>query len=485
MPTPPTTLVWFRHDLRLADHRALSAAAERGAVVPVFVWAPEEEAPWQPGGAHRWWLHHALQSLDADLRAHDSRLILRDGDTLEALRALIDATGADAVFWQRRYEPHLAARDAKISKSLTEDGIETTAFEGQLIHDPDGVKTTSGGSYHVYTPFWKKVTGHDLLQTPPPLSAPRLGPSKAPDTWPESAPLDALALRPETRDAVDWADGLHATWTPGEAAAHERLQYTLNHILTDYETSRDRPDQDGTSRLSPYLHHGALSPNQIWHAATDWADENDAHDDAESFLQELVWREFSYHMLHHYPDTPTENYKDKFDGFRWTDNEEWLDRWQRGQTGYPIVDAGMRQLHEIGWMHNRVRMIVASFLTKDLLIGWWHGARWFWGALVDGNLASNTMGWQWSAGSGADAQPFFRIFNPVSQGERHDPNGDYVRRWVPELADLPTKHLHQPWNAPARVLAKAGVTLGETYPAPIVDHSEMRDKAMAAYDEVR
>lgn len=485
MPTDPTTLVWFRHDLRLADHRALSVAAERGAVVPVFIWAPGEEAPWPPGGAQCWWLHHALQSLDADLRARGSRLILHAGDTLEQLRDLIQTTGADAVFWQRRYEPHLAARDAEITDALHEDGIETEAFEGQLLHDPDGVETTSGGPYHVYTPFWKKVTGNELLDTMPPLPAPDLGPSKAPQSWPESTPLEALNLLPEARDGVDWAGGLRAAWTPTEAAAHERLQHTLDHVIADYATTRNRPDLDGTSRLSPYLHHGALSPKQVWDAASSWADEHDAHDDADPFLQELVWREFSYHMLYHYPNTPSENYRDKFDDFRWQDNAAWLDRWQRGQTGYPIVDAGMRQLYETGWMHNRVRMIVASFLTKDLLIGWWHGARWFWDTLVDGNLASNTMGWQWSAGSGADAQPFFRIFNPISQGKRHDPNGTYVRRWIPELADVPTDHIHQPWNAPDHVLSEASVTLGDTYPAPIVDHSEMRDQAMAAYNAIR
>ncbi|NBB73426.1 MAG: deoxyribodipyrimidine photo-lyase, partial [Bacteroidetes bacterium] len=321
---------------------------------------------------------------------------------------------------------------------------EANAFESQILHDPDDVQTTSGGSYHVYTPFWKKLMKRGL-DPGPPLPAPDLGPEHAPADWPDSLALDDLALRPAARDGVDWADGLHDAWTPGEAAAHERLQYVLDHVIAPY----------------------------------------DAHDAAEPFLQELVWREFSYHMLHHYPNTPTENYKDKFDGFGWEENPDWLDRWQRGQTGYPIVDAGMRQLYETGWMHNRVRMIVGSFLTKDLMIGWWHGADWFWDTLVDGNLASNTMGWQWSAGSGADAQPFFRIFNPVSQGERHDPNGDYVRRWVPELADLPTEHLHAPWDAPDRVLRKAGITLGETYPAPIVDHSEMRDVALAAYDAVR
>jgi deoxyribodipyrimidine photo-lyase len=484
MPDAPTTLVWFKHDLRLADNPALHAAAERGAVVPVFLWTPDEEGQWAPGGAHRWWLHHSLQSLDADLRDRGLRLLLRREPSERTLRDLLDATGADAVYWNRRYEPNLLTRDDAILQSLRDDDINAKTFEGQLLHDPDDVQTTSGGPYHVYTPFWKKLMKRGL-DVGTPLPAPAIGPEHAPPDWPDSLALDDLALLPEARDGVDWADGLRATWTPGESAAHERLQYALDHVIATYETDRDRPDRDGTSRLSPRLHHGELSPRQVWTAVSDWADENDAHEEAEPFLQELVWREFSYHMLHHYPSTPTQNYKDKFDGFSWEDNDDWLDRWQRGQTGYPIVDAGMRQLYETGWMHNRVRMIVGSFLTKDLMIGWWHGAEWFWDTLVDGNLASNTMGWQWSAGSGADAQPFFRIFNPTSQGERHDPNGDYVRRWVPELADLPTEHLHAPWTAPDEVLQDAGVTLGDTYPEPIVDHSEMRDVALDAYDEVR
>jgi deoxyribodipyrimidine photo-lyase len=480
---PQTTLVWFRHSLRLADNPALHAAAEHGAVVPVFVWAPDEEGDWPPGQGHRWWLHRSLGALDDRLRARDSRLVLRTGPTEEALMDLVDATGADAVYWNRRYEPPLMARDRTVRTALKEQGVETRTYESQILHDPDGVETTSGGSYHVYTPFWNKVTGEDLLRVGTPLDAPALGPSKAPDRWPESTPLEALGLEPDATNGT--GAGREATWTPGEAAAHDRLETVLDRIVADYEDMRDRPDRDGTSRLSPRLHHGELSPRQVWHAVSDWAERHDAHEAAEPYLQEIVWREFSYHMLYHYPNTPTETYKDKFKDFGWRDHDEAFDRWKKGQTGYPIVDAGMRQLTEIGWMHNRVRMIVGSFLTKDLLVWWQRGARWFWKHLVDGDLASNTMGWQWSAGSGADAQPFFRIFNPVSQGERHDPDGAYVRRYVPELADLPAEHIHQPWNAPDDVLEAAGVTLGETYPRPIVDHSEARDQAMAEYDKVR
>lgn len=478
----PTTLVWLRHDLRLADHPALVDAAEHGAVVPVFVWAPEEEGDWPPGSAHRWWLHHTLAALDADLRDRGARLVLRTGPSLDALRDVIDATGAEAVVWNERYAPPLAERDADVRDALEADGVAVRTFASRILHDPHEVKTTSGGSYHVYTPFWKKVYGQGLLRTDKPLDVPSL---TAPDTWPASVDLDALELLPEQHGGGDWAAGLRAAWTPGEAAAHDRLQYTLDHIVEDYEATRNRPDLDGSSRLSPYLHHGELSPNQVWHAVATWADAHDAWEEAEPYLQELVWREFSYHMLVHYPHTPSETYKDKFKAFGWQDDPEALKRWQEGQTGYPIVDAGMRQLYATGWMHNRVRMIVGSFLTKDLLIWWQRGAEWFWDGLVDGDLASNTMGWQWSAGSGADAQPFFRIFNPVSQSERHDPDGAYIRRFVPELADLPDEALHAPWEADADVLEAAGVVLGETYPHPMVDHSEARDEAMARYDEVR
>jgi deoxyribodipyrimidine photo-lyase len=267
--------------------------------------------------------------------------------------------------------------------------------------------------------------------------------------------------------------------------AHDRLDYTLEHVVADYDTTRDRPDKDGTARLSPFLHHGHLSPRQVWHRVETWADDTGRYDDARPLLRQVVFREFAFHWLYHYPDTPTETYRDKFRDFPWRDDPEALERWKRGQTGYPIVDAGMRQLYETGWMHNRVRMIVASFLTKDLMLHWRHGARWFWDTLVDADLAANTFNWQWTAGCGADAQPFFRVFNPISQSERHDPNGDYIRRFVPELADLPDDALHAPWQESDARIGAFGVTLGETYPRPIVDHSEAREDALAAYETVK
>jgi len=477
-----TTLVWLRHSLRLRDNPALVDAAERGPVVPVFVWAPEEEGDWPPGGAAQWWLHHALHDLGERLRERGSQLILRSGPTVEALRTIATTVEADRVVWNRRYEPNLKRRDAEVQAALAEQGLETQVFEGQILHDPDDVETTSGGPYHVFTPFWKKVRTEHLLRTGPPLDRPDLA---APDTWPASEPLNHLGLLPAARGEPDWAGGLRAAWTPTIDGAHDRLDYTLNHVLGEYGTARDRPDKDGTARLSPSLHHGQISPRQVWHTVAKWADDTGRPDAATPFLRQIVFREFAHHWLYHYPETPTETYREKFRDFPWRDDAEALTRWKRGQTGYPIVDAGMRQLYETGWMHNRVRMIVASFLTKDLMLHWRHGARWFWDTLVDADLAANTFNWQWTAGCGADAQPFFRIFNPISQSERHDPTGNYIRRHVPELSDLPDDALHAPWQESNARLSAFGVTLGETYPRPIVDHTEAREDALAAYQTVK
>ena len=473
-------VVWFSRDLRLEDNPALYYAVDRhDVVIPVFIWAPEEDGEWPPGGAHRWWLHYALEALGTALRDRGSRLVLRVGSSLETLRNVLKETGADAVYWNKRYEPALRQRDHRIAEALREDGVACDAFDAAILHDPETVKTGSGGPYRVFTPFWRKL--QDVLDVPSPLPALRLSPSKAPNAWPASLDLDALGLLP----TVDWAEGLRATWTPGEQAARQRLQQFLDGAVLDYATLRDRPDVDGTARLSPHLCYGALSPRQVWHAVRERCRDPLAREAAEVFLRQIAWREFSYHLLYHYPETPTAPLKDTFKALRWRDDAEGLQRWQQGRTGYPIVDAGMRQLWRIGWMHNRVRMVVASFLTKDLLISWHEGARWFWDTLVDGDLANNTMGWQWAAGSGADAQPFFRIFNPVLQGKRFDPEGVYVRRWVPELKAVPDRYLHQPWQAPAEVLNKAGVILGETYPAPLVDHRLARERALEAYQVVK
>jgi deoxyribodipyrimidine photo-lyase len=472
-----TTLVWLRLDLRLADNPALQAALKiGGAVVPVFIHAPEEESPWSPGGASNWWLHQSLASLDADLRAAGSRLVIRRGPTLATLSVLAKETGATAVFWNRRYEPAVIARDAKVKEALRREGLEVESFNGALLHEPWTIQTLSGKPFQVFTPFWR----HCLAQPDPsaPLPAPRKLP--APAKWPKSLALEELELEPK----INWAEGLRAAWCPGEAGAAGNLKKFLTSAFSDYSEQRNRPDVIGTSKLSPHLHFGEISPRQIWHGLTllaakralslkSWRDSQ--------FLAEIGWREFAHHLLYHFPHTPTEPLRADFRNFPWRKDAAWLKAWQRGRTGYPIVDAGMRELWTTGWMHNRVRMIVASFLVKDLLLDWREGARWFWDTLVDADLASNTLGWQWTAGCGADAAPYFRVFNPVSQGEKFDPNGNYISRWCPELARLPAEWIHQPDKAPAAVLHTAGVELGRNYPATIVSHAIAREVALEAF----
>ncbi|MFB6374130.1 MAG: deoxyribodipyrimidine photo-lyase, partial [Bradymonadaceae bacterium] len=418
-------LVWFRNDLRLHDHPALLRAVEEGTtVVPIFVWSPDEESPWSPGRSARWWLRKSLASLASDLAAEGLELTCRRGSSREELLHVAGLVDARAVFWNERVAPHLRERDERVADTLEERGLNVQTFESRILHDPDSVETTSGGPYHVYTPFWKKF--RKVVDVREPRPKPNLGEVEAPDQ-------SLTSLDPGELFDIDEPSGLDEAWAPGESAAHERLGTFVDDILEGYDSSREIPGEDGTSRLSPYLQHGELSPAQVWEAIEESAvarEETDP-DSVETYLQEIVWREFSYHLLHHYPETTTEPLKEKFEAFEWRWNDEQLERWKRGETGYPIVDAGMRQLKGMGWMHNRVRMIAGSFLTKDLLLPWQEGAKWFWEHLVDADLASNTMGWQWAAGCGADAQPFFRMFNPISQSERYDSGGEYIRRWVP------------------------------------------------------
>ncbi|HEX5398104.1 MAG TPA: deoxyribodipyrimidine photo-lyase [Verrucomicrobiae bacterium] len=477
----PAALHWFRLDLRLADNPALIAAIRHGGpVIPVFIHAPDEESPWQPGGASNWWLHQSLAALDKSLREAGSRLIFRHGPTLQTLNGLVQETGATAVFWSRRYEPAVIARDSEVKESLRTAGLKAESYNAALLHEPWAVKNKSGSPFQVFTPFWKHCLALDEPRRPLPAPDSIAAPAK----WPKSLALAELELEPK----FPWADGIRAEWSPGETGAQHNLNSFLATAVSDYSEKRNRPDLTGTSRLSPYLHFGEISPHQIWHEVKRYALERGlaaAQWHNSQFLAELGWREFAHHLLFHFPRTPAEPLRPQFRKFPWHQDAALLRAWQQGRTGYPIVDAGMRELWGTGWMHNRVRMIAASFLVKDLLQSWQDGARWFWDTLVDADLANNTLGWQWSAGCGADAAPYFRIFNPVSQGEKFDPHGDYVRRWCPELAKLPPQWIHQPHVAPEEILDQAGVALGRNYPRPMVNHATARELALKAFSQIR
>ena len=468
-----TALIWFRRDLRLADNPALAAALEAyDRVVPVYIHAPDEESPWEPGAASRWWLHHSLEALDRDLRERGAKLHLTTGPTLSALRRILKESDATAIYWNRLYEPAITARDTEIKQSLINEGIDAQSFKANVLFEPWEIRTGQDQPYRVFTPFWRKARSQ--LQVRPPLPRPERLATSAGD---KGLALGELQLLPRIR----WDRQFHDEWTPGEAGASEAFEDFIESGLRDYAGDRDRPDRKGTSRLSAHLHFGEISPMQI-----AWALEERVHQTgdsarsagAESFLREIGWREFSQHLLFNFPDMPEKNLNMRFDDFRWGDEDVVaITRWQRGRTGIPIIDAGMRELWATGIMHNRVRMLVASFLTKNLRQHWLHGARWFWDTLVDADLANNSQGWQWTAGCGVDASPYFRIFNPVTQSGKFDPRGDYVRRWVPELAGIPASLIHSPWTDP-------GVLEATGYPAPMVDLGESRLLALAAYQQM-
>ena len=479
---PHVTILWFRNDLRLDDNPALLAAVARGTVVPLFIHAPQEESPWEPGAASRWWLHGALGRFSEALAEKGAPLLIRRGPSLETLRAVAREYGATHVAWNRRYEPAVIGRDTAIKDALKRDGLVAESFNGSQLFEPVHVATKEGKPYQVFTPFWRALLARD--EPAEPERAPeRIAAAKPVGKGTKGVAIDDLDLLP----AIDWAAGMRAAWTPGEAAALRRLDRFLER-LDHYDTDRDRPDHDGTSALSPHLHFGEISPRRVWHAVRKAVGGRPAalieRGGAETYLRELGWREFATHLLYHFPHTAERPLRSDYERFPWVDDPVGLRAWQRGRTGYPIVDAGMRQLWQTGWMHNRVRMIVASFLVKDLRVSWLTGARWFWDTLVDANLAANTLGWQWAGGCGADAAPYFRIFNPQSQGERFDPEGAYVRRYVPELARIPSDLIHAPADADAATLVRAGVDLGANYPEPIVDHAEARVLALAALKTV-
>ena len=468
-----STIVWFRNDLRLSDNSALAAALETGdPIVPVFIWSPQEYGDWTLGAASKWWLHHALKSLQDDLDKYDVKLILRRGKSIEVLRDLIQEVSAEQVFWNRRYEKPLREVDSQVKRELRGEGIEAESFKSNLLNEPHTVATGSGNPYKVYTPYWKKVKDRKLDE---PVKCDLLK-LRALDSWPQTEPLERLELIPKN----EWYKKLESKWNISEAGAHAKLSDFLKDAVNDYDTERDRPDHDGTSSMSPYLSWGLIGPRQIMAALHDSC--NLRRSGPQVYSKEIYWREFGYNVLYHFPDTPDEPLNAAYKDFPWEKDQQTLKRWQKGQTGYPIVDAGMRQLWQTGWMHNRVRMIVSSLLVKHLLQDWNSGARWFWDTLVDADLASNTLGWQWSAGCGADAAPYFRVFNPITQGKKFDPNGDYVRQFVPELRKLPTEYIHEPWEAPKSELKAAGA---EDYPDPIIEHKKGRERALAALEKFK
>jgi deoxyribodipyrimidine photo-lyase len=441
-------------------------------VVPVFVFSPEEDGDWAPGAASRWWLHHSLVCLDRDLRKRKSRLVFRRGASLATLRQLARECDASLLCFNRLYEPAACSRDDAIAQALGEE-MEVVAHNANLLFEPGSIRNGEDKPYKVFTAFWRNAQAQ--LDPAPPIAAPRT--LRPPRRWPRSELVETFALLPRVR----WDEGFRERWTPGEIGAAAAMR-TFAKNVPHYAEARDRPDLIGTSRLSAHLHFGEIGPRQIF--ATLRSHEARGQD-PETYRRELGWREFSHHLLQAFPDTTTRPLDRRFERMRLRRRKATLHAWQRGTTGIPIVDAGMRELWRTGWMHNRVRMIVASFLTKNLQHHWLEGARWFWDTLVDADLANNTLGWQWTAGCGADAAPYYRIFNPVLQAERFDPQRTYIRQWIPELAKLPDRWIHRPWTASAKTLAEAGVRLGRTYPKPIVDLRRTRDQAMRAYDHIQ
>ena len=465
-------IVWFRQDLRLEDNPALSKAAENNArILPIYILDDENAESWSMGEASRWWLHKSLESLNKSL---DENLHFFIGKADEIIPDLIEKTNATGVYWNRCYEPWRINRDKKIKTALLNNNITVRSFNGSLLFEPPNIKKQDDTPYKVFTPFYKKgclengPLPRDLLVRPSKLIF---------EKNIESKKLSELKLLP----SINWYHNIQNTWSPGEKGAQHRLNNFLKTGIKNYKIGRNRPDKEFISRLSPHLHFGELSPHQAWFSVKELRQSSETKDSIEHFLSELGWREFSNNLLYYWQNLPEINLQKKFDRFPWLDNPKSLECWQRGMTGYPIVDAGMRQLWKTGYMHNRVRMVTGSFLVKNLMLDWRHGERWFWDTLLDADLANNSASWQWIAGCGADAAPYFRIFNPIIQGEKFDPNGDYVREYIPELSTIPTKFIHKPWEAPEEILMVAGITLDKDYPLPIVDLKSSRDRALLAF----
>lgn len=465
---PRTLIVWFRQDLRLHDNPALQAAlADADRIIPIYI--HDENIAWAPGAASRWWLHHSLTALAEEIKDIGSRLIIRRGNSTEVLQQVIDETGANGVYCNRIYEPADLKHDKQLHRQLKEQGIEFSIYQGNLLREPDTVQNQSGQPYKVFTPFYKCYLreGWDTHVYSSPKQLPSISTRIKSD---KIADLDLLPT-------IDWDSSFYDHWQPGESGAWKQLRRFLRKSLGDYHQARDVPSLEGTSRLSPHLHFGEISVRAILAEL----DRQDLRKQGEDFIRELIWRDFAHSVLFHFPHTTDKPFDDRFGNFKWKTSKKLLQAWQQGQTGYPIVDAGMRELWHTGYMHNRVRMIVASFLTKNGMIHWKKGAEWFWDTLVDADLAANSMNWQWVAGCGVDAAPYFRIFNPVTQSQRFDKQGLYIRQWVPELKNLPNKYLHEPWKTPDEVQQQAGCIIGKDYPEPILDLKATREAALEAY----
>jgi deoxyribodipyrimidine photo-lyase len=481
MPSPPASpcIVWFGDDLRLADHPALHAAARTGSpVICLYVFNEQSGGLRPPGSAARWWLAQSLRALQNSLGRMGSALVLRKGSAPRVIAELARETGAGAVFWNEIAQSSHQTIADQVAAAVAPMGVATRAFPGDLLVHPADIRNKEGRGLRVFTPFWRRVQA--LGDPPAPVPAPKTL-RGMPDV--ASDAIESWRLEPVH---PDWAGGLRESWTPGEASAQQRLEAFLGEGVVGYRRERDRPDRRGTSGLSPHLRFGELSPRQVWHAARFAAAERPAlSSDIDKLMSELGWREFCRHLLFDISDLAGRNLQPAFDAFAWSHDDHALHAWQRGQTGYPLIDAGMRELWHTGVMHNRVRMVAASFLVKHLLIDWREGEKWFWDTLVDADPGSNPANWQWVAGSGADAAPYFRVFNPVLQGEKFDPEGAYVRRWLPEIARLPASLIHRPWSASPLELKAAEVELGVSYPRPIVDHKAGRERALRAYAKLR
>ncbi len=476
MENKKKTIVWFRRDLRIKDNESLIKAAELGDIIALYIYDEQDI-----GGAQKWWLYHSLQSLRKDLSKYNIPLILRKGDTFDVIKDIAKQVQAGQVFWNRRYEPNSMKIDSEVKKKLKQNNIHAESFNSSLLFEPWTIQNNSGEFYKVFSAFWRGCMRSNQEPRTPSLTTPFNNADNYKQI--ESDDLNSWQLLPQ---APDWSSKFSEFGVPGEDNAHKTMDKFIECGLQGYAKNRDIPScKYGTSKMSAYLHFGEISPHQLWHKVMSMPSHEGMKKDVERYLAELGWREFSYHLLYNNNDLNQKEFNNKFKNFPWANNKEHLKKWQKGQTGYPIVDAGMRELWATGWMHNRVRMIVASFLTKHLLIHWKHGLEWFEDTLLDADMANNSASWQWVAGCGADAAPYFRIFNPIIQGKKFDPEGEYVRKWVPEIAKIPNKFIHAPWEADNNSLIENNIFLGKTYPKPIVDHAEARNKAMSAYQEIR